>query len=241
MGTSTDYTAPASWGSLKREVTTAASDGGASPQTARRIIQRFIAANGGSARMSRGRGSGGTIGGSAARAVAQRLGGFVGAVGEVGLAEALRREGLTDLVGRPVREILAALLNRLGGPASTIDDVDARTALARLQEELLKDAQTPDDIDQILKEYALDLDVILRDYFGLYLFEQFCRVFFERLVQKKGERRALAFLDDIKEFIKATLANRMGARGIANVSWAGPEGTKLCEEIMQATLEVFLT
>ena len=210
MGTSTDYSAPGSWGPLKREVTIAATKGGASPATAGRIIGHFIQENGGVARMSGG-GSGGTMGGSAGRAVAQRLGGFVTAVGEVGLSGALRREGLAHLVGRPVQEILAALLNHLGGPASTIDDVDARTALARLEEELLKDAQTPDDIERILQDEAINLDAILRDYFGLYLFEQFCRVFFERLVQKKGESNALAFLDDIKEFIKGSLSIEWGA------------------------------
>jgi hypothetical protein len=241
MGTSTSYSAPGSWGPLKREVTTAADQGAASPATAGRIIGHFIQGNGGAARMSGGPGAGGTIGGSAGRAVAQRLGGFVSAVGDVGLAEALRREGLADLVGRPVQEIFAALLDRIGGPASTIDDVDARTALARIQEELLSEADTPEDVERILQGQATNLDVMLRDYFGLYLFEQFCRVFFERLVQKKGESKALAFLDDIKEFIKATLINRVGRRVIAKISWAGQEGAKLCSEIMQATLAVFLT
>lgn len=241
MGTSTDYSAPTSWGPLKAAVTKAADKGATRPATAGRIIRGFIKANGGAAQISSGRGSGGTVGGGAGRAVAQRLAGFVSAVGEVGLAEALRGEGLADLVGRPVQEILAAILARLGGPASTIDDVDARAALSGLQEELLEDAQTPDDIDRILQESAANLDTILRDYFGLYLFEQFCRVFFERLVQKKGESKALSFLEDIKEFIKATLVNRVAGRGIANVSWDGPEGTKLCEDIMEATLEVFLT
>lgn len=241
MGTSTGYSAPGSWGPLKGEVTKAASEGAASSATAGRIVGHFIQQNGGAARMSGGGGSGGAIGGSAGRAVAQRLGGFVSTVGEVGLAEALRRQGLGDFVGRPVQEILAALLDRLGGPASTIDDVDARTALARLQEELLKDAQTPGDVERILQEQAASLDVMLRDYFGAYLFEQFCRVFFERLVQKKGEPKALAFLGDIKEFIKATLVNRVGRRAIAKIAWASQEGAQLCADVMQATLEVFLT
>lgn len=241
MGTSTSYSAPGSWGPLKSEVTRAANEGAASAATAGSILGHYIQKNGGAARMSEGGGSGGTVGGSAGRAVAQRLGGFISAVGEVGLEEALRREGLADLVGRPLQEILAALLNRLGGPASSIDDVDARTALARLQEETLKSAKTPDDVERILKEQALDLDVVLRDYFGLYLFEQFCRVFFERLVQKRGESKALAFLDDIKEFIKATLVNRVGRRTLSKIAWAGAEGAKLCSEIMHATLTVFVT
>lgn len=241
MGTSTNYSAPASWGPLKREVTTAARAGATSPAKARSIVGHFIQVNGGAARISGGGGSGGTIGGSAGRAVAQRLGGFISSVGEVGLTEALRREGLADLVGRPVQEILAALLDRLGGPASTIDDVDARTALARLQEELLQNVQTPDGIERILQEQALNIDVMLRDYFGLYLFEQFCRVFFERLVQRRGESKALAFLDDIKEFIKATLVNRVSGRAIRKISWAGQEGADLCADIMKTTLAVFLT
>jgi hypothetical protein len=241
MGTSTSYSAPGSWGPLKTEVTKAASEGAAGPAAAGRIVGHFIQQNGGAARMSSGGGSGGVIGGSAGRAVAQRLGGFISTVGEVGLAEALRREGLADLVGRPAQEILAALLDRLGGPASTIDDVDARTALARLQEELLKDARTPEDVERVLQEQAASLDTVLRDYFGAYLFEQFCRVFFERLVQKKGEPKALAFLGDIKEFIKATLVNRVGRRVIAKIAWAGQEGSRLCADVMQATLKVFLT
>ncbi len=118
--------------------------------------------------------------------------------------------------------------------------MDARTALARLEEELLNDAQTPDDIERTLQEEARNLDLLLRDYFGLYLFEQFCRVFFERLVQKRGESTAIAFLDDIKEFIKATLVNRVGPRAIEEISWAGQDGARLCSEIMQTTLAVFL-
>jgi hypothetical protein len=241
MGTSTSYSAPGSWGPLKSEVTRAANAGSANASSAARIIGRYIHQNGGVSRMSGGAGSGGTVGGSAGRAIAQRLGGFINTVGEVGLEEALRREGLAELVGRPAQEILAALLDRLGGPASTIDDVDARTALARLQEELLRDAKTAEDIERILKEQATSLDALLRDYFGLYLFEQFCRVFFEQLVQKRGEPKALSFLSDIKEFIKATLINRVGRRVISKISWAGQEGARLCSEIMQATLAVFVT
>jgi hypothetical protein len=241
MGTSKSYSAPGSWGPLKREVTVAARAGRTSSATAGGIVGSFIHHNGGVARMSRGGGSGGAIGGSSGRAVAQRLGGFIAAVGTVGLEEALRREGLADFVGRPPQEILAALLDKLGGPASSIDDVDARAALARLQEQLLAEAQSAEDVERILQDQSANLDALLRDYFGLYLYEQFCRVFFERLVQKTGESKALAFLADIKEFIRATLINRVGRRVLSAIAWAGQEGARLCSEIMQATLEVFVS
>src|SRR5262245_19601967 len=101
MGTSTSYSAPGSWGPLKSEVTRAANEGAASAATAGSIRGHYVQQYRGAARMSGDGGSGGTVGGSAGRAVAQRLGGFISAVGEVDLEEALRREGLADLVGHP--------------------------------------------------------------------------------------------------------------------------------------------
>lgn len=239
MGTSKGYSAPGSWGPLKSEVTLAAKTGAAPEQSAGHILAHFIQQNGGAGRIARGGGSGGTIGGAAGRLVGQRLGGFVSAVRDLGLAEALRGEGLSDLIGRPVHEILAALLDRLGGPASTIDDVDARTALAVLEEEYLSEAVDADDVERILQGQAANLDGLLGRYFGLYLYEQFCRVFFERLVQRVGEPRALSFLNDIQAFIEASVANRLGLRPATSVDWSGLEGKRLSADIMQATYEVF--
>src|SRR5258708_20200867 len=85
MVTSASYSAPGSWGRLKREVTVAAKEGGATAVTSGRIIGHFIQENGGVARMSGGARSGGTIGGAAGRRVAQRLGGFFSPVAGVGL------------------------------------------------------------------------------------------------------------------------------------------------------------
>ena len=239
MGTSKDYDAPASWGPLKSAVTRAAKRGIASGPTARRLVADFVRRNGGSRAMARGRGSGGMIGGAAGRAVAQRLGGFISSVHQVGFIEALRREGLSDFVGRPVQEILFALLDRIGGPSSTLDDVDARAALARLQEEYLADAVDAEDVERILQAEISSLDDFLASYFAFYLYEQFSRVFFERLVQRVGHTKALSFLTDIEDFIRASLANRLDSRSADTIDWAGKEGVRICSEIMQTTLEVF--
>ena len=239
MGTSTDYGAPGSWGPLKSAVTKAARAGDPSASTARDLVADFVQRNGGARAMARGRGAGGTIGGAAGRAVAQRLASFISSVREVGLTETLRREGLADFAGRPVQEILFALLDRIGGPSSTLDDVDARAALARLQEEYLAEAVDADDVERILQAEVSNLDDFLARYFGFYLCEQFSRVFFERLVQRVGQPNALSFLTDIDDFILASVANRLGSRPADIIDWAGTEGMQICSAIMQATLEVF--
>lgn len=177
--------------------------------------------------------------GKAARSAAGRLGAFISDVARVGLDEALRNAGWSDLIGRPVHEILAALLDRLGGDASTIDDVDSRVALAELQEKYFAAAETPEELEALLSAQVDRIDLVLQDFFGLYLYEVFCRVFFERLVQRVGEMRAYALLNQIRDFIGAALANRALDRDLTKIDWAGQEGQAITAEIMEATLSVF--
>ncbi len=243
MGTSTGYSAPPSWGNLKGEVTRAAGGGPLTSVTADQLLHSFIKHNGGGRVMTRGgdgrRGGGAVARGRAAREVAGRFGGFISDVGRVGLEGALRNAGWADLIGRPVQEILAALLDRLGGEASTIDDVDARMALARLQEEYFGDVGNATELEQRLSEQTAHLETILQDFFGFYLFEVFCRVFFERLVQRVGETRAHSFLGEIDDFIKSALANRTAGRDISRINWAGQQGQEMTADIMETTLNVF--
>jgi hypothetical protein len=204
-------------------------------------MQSFIRNNGGaSALAGRGRqGEGAIASGQAARSVAQRLGNFVSDVGRIGFVNALRKAGWRDLVGRPVSEILNALLDRLGGDASTIEDVDARMALSDLQAEYFADAASIEELEQRLIAQVDKLEKVLQDFFGHYLYELFCRVFFERLVQLIGDIKAKSFLKEISDFIKSTLENRISDRNISQIDWTANEGATITTEIMETTLKVF--
>jgi len=243
MGTSKSYSAPPSWSDLKANVTRTARGGSITPAKARQLINSFIAHNGGAHVMSGGGGGGqggGTVaGGRAAREVASRIGGFISDVSRVGLEGALRNAGWSDLVGHPVQEILHALLDRLGGDASTIDDVDARMALSNLNAKYFSDAETAEELEQRLTSQVDNLETVLQDFFGFYLYEVFCRVFFERLMQRVGDTRAHSFLKEISDFINSTLANRVASRDISRIDWAGPEGETITADIMETTLKVF--
>lgn len=243
MGTSTGYSAPPSWGDLKGDVTRAAKEGLLSSEKAGNLLKSFIQHNGGAGSIARGEGGKGrkgtVISGRSARNVAGRIGGFISDIGRVGLEGALREAGWDDLVGRPVKEILGALLDRLGGNANTINDVDARMALSQLQEKYFGNVETITELEQRLSNQVNQLDLLLQDFFGLYLFEVFNRVFFEQLVQKIGDTQAYEFLNEIGNFINATLENRMIGRNISQIDWAGPEGQAITSDIMETTLNVF--
>ncbi len=239
MGTSTSYSAPSSWSGLKGEVTRAATGGALTPDKAGQLLRNLIVSNGGARTMARGASGGTVVSGRAARAIAGRLGGFISDVSRLGLEGALRNAGWTDLVGQPVQVVLSSILDRLGGRSTTIDDVDARMALSRIQDEYFAAASSTEELEKLLSDKVEQIDLLLLDFFGYYLHEIFCRVFFERLVQRVGESQAYSFLKDIGDFIKSAIANRASGHELSRIDWTGREGKAIVSDIMEATLSVF--
>lgn len=238
MGTSTNYTTPPQWGPLKSGITAVA---GRVPTQTRiaDLIREHIATNGGSSKIAT---EGGVLGaGGASQHIAARLGGFVSQVARVGLAETLQERGMSELVGRPVNELLMGIISLCGGTNGSLDASDARSALSRLMDRMLAHAKDAAEVEAILNTVArgASLATLLVEFFAFYLYEQFCRVFFEHLVARHGHQRAESFLSDILDFICATLRNYTLGQDVAEVDWFGPEGERLSSSILQLTLEVF--
>ena len=240
MGTSTNYKAPTSpqWAGIKGAVTRGARNGRPDRESAQNIVRNYIDANGGAGNFAS---TGGSIGiQRAGQAVARNLGGFVRSVSSIGLRNTLEQMGL-DFEGRPVSEIITRLLDYLGGAASTIDEVDARNALSDLRDELFRDVQSLEDMERILNERSDGemLDGLLTNFFGLYLYHQFYRVFYDRLINRVGQAQAESFLEGIRDYIQSTLRNRTVTRNIGTIDWNGEEGQQLAQSIFLETLTVF--
>jgi hypothetical protein len=106
---------------------------------------------------------------------------------------------------------------------------------------MLDDAPDAGAVDAILKEVGEGdgLVALLERFFGYCLYEQFCRVFFERLAKKHGDDRARSFLGDIFHFIRSTLSNRLVDLDVMGVDWFGDNGRRISDEIMEQTLRVY--
>ena len=237
MGTSADYSAPPNWSVMKNSVTRS---GGhrPTPTKARELIREHIATNGGSRYMSKGRGQLGS--GGTARKAAQRLGGFLSSVAQDGLDVTLQKNGLGELIGKSVETVLA-IVDWCSGTDSDHDSVDARNALSETLDKLCKNANSPGELNTILEAQAdaKALAKLMMLFFGQYLYEQFCRVFFSQLVKKHGEQRATSFSDAIKDFIMSSLENMTVGIDVASIDWFGNEGKRIAGTIMQNTLAVF--
>ena len=241
MGTSTGYSAPTSpqWKAVKGDVTRTAPDGRPATDVARRLVRGYVDAAGGPRAIASGGGSMGR--GRAAQRVAASFAAFANAVGETGLPSALERFGLGELIGRPVAEVLDALVDRLGGPANSLDDVDARNALSRLREELFENVATPEELEAALIGVISGdmLGDLLSRFFALCLFEQFTRVFYERLVSRIGDAAAGSFLDGIRDYIRSAVDQLHITRDLRTVDWSSAAGRELAEGILEDTLFVF--
>jgi len=236
MGTSSSYDAPPSWGSLKSLVTRTAGTG---PASAARLVGDYVGKVGGAAAIAR-RGSGGR-GGSAGRQAARGLAGFTSRVAAVGLPEALREAGLDHLIGQPVGKLVQGLIDRFCGPGSTFDQVDARNAMSRLTETLLDQAETPEQVGEILTGIVEQdrLGSVLVEYFGYLLYEEFMRSFYEQVLQRHGEERVDSMTEDILDFILKAVENQAVDVDLTTVNWFGAEGRRVAQQVMEQTLRVF--
>jgi hypothetical protein len=238
MGTSADYAAPPSWGGLKGDVTRAGHSRLTPAKTAQ-LVRDHIGQNGGSSGIASGRGQLGS--GGTAKQIAGTFGNFVRQVADVGLAEALRQQGLRDLVGRSAQETLLAIMSLCGGTEGSIDSVDARNAFSRTMDEMCGTAVTADDVETALGTLTDGTRMVelLMSFFANYLYEQFSRVFFGQLIRKHGEQGAESLLSDIFDYIKSRLRNHTVGRDAADIDWFGRDGQRLTTQIMRDTMVVF--
>ena len=240
MGTSANYNAPTSpqWKKLKGKVTRLTGQGSLSSPGIKEILRNFVNVNYGSSR-----GASSTEGAArrqAAQKVARKLGGFFSSVAGVGFRKAFE-DAVESLEGKTLSEIAHLLLNHFGGPSNTLDEVDARTALCDLMDEILNDADSPDDIEEAMETRAHGevLDNLIRRFFGYYIYEQFCRDFYGRLVANIGNKQAEESVDEIRDYICEALKDEIGDRDMSQINWSGDQGERIIDEILDETLEVF--
>lgn len=254
MGTSKGYGLPTGgdWTPLKTEATKFVKEEGKGSVSPEDFLRHYVHAYGGSKALAQGRGGssdgkttksrGGSGGaGRAARTSGRSLGGFLTTVSTRGLDEALREVGLEGAIGKPADEVAASLLDVLASPGSTLDEHAARLALAKVNDELLKDAKSYNDVANLLSK-ALDkfgLVRILASFFARYLFECFCRDFYETWVKVVGKQKASRSLRSIKDCIQSCLKARLAGRDVTTIDLHGREGLRITQQVMQDTLDIF--
>ena len=242
MGTSTNYNAPTSpqWKKLKRKVTRLTGQGSLSSTGIKEILQDFVNVNYSTSPDASSSGGGVQARRRAARNVAQNIGGFFASVAEVGFPKAFEAV-FESLDGKSLSEIVYSLLDHLGGPSSTLDDTDIQTALCDLIAEILNGADSLEEFEETIqtKSHGEFLENLIISFFGYYVYQQFCRVFYAQLIANIGERQADESINGIREYICLKVKDVVSDRDVKQIDWNNSQGQQIVEEILQRTLEVF--
>lgn len=241
MGTSTNYNASTSpqWKKLKGKVTRLTGQGPPSSTSIKEILRDFVNVNYGSLQETSS--SRTTARRQVAQNVARKIGGFFSEVADVGFRRAFEDADLGSLEGKTLSEIAHLLLDYFGGPSNTLDEVDARMALCDLMDEILNDADSPEDVEEVMETRAHGeaLDNLIRRFFGYYIYEQFCKDFYGKLVANIGNEQAEESVDEIRDYICDALKDATGNQNVSQINWDSNRGQQVIEEILQETLEVF--
>ncbi|HEX9961467.1 MAG TPA: hypothetical protein VGB00_11075, partial [Pyrinomonadaceae bacterium] len=198
--------------------------------------------SGGGAAGSKGGGKGGGGGGfgRAAALTGQRLGGFLSRVADVGLTEALREFGLSDLIGKSAEDVINGITDAFTDPASSLDEEAARVALYELNKELLQECDTFEEIEESFMEVVDEPGIVktIVDFFSRYIYRIFCRDFYEGWQKKAGADQAAQKLEDVKGYIFSSTRNRFTGE-TTNRNWAGNDGLRASEQILRDTIDIF--
>jgi hypothetical protein len=243
MGTSRSYKATIKkqpqWGNLSGAVTSNCGVGSIPNSNLANILSRYVGVIGGSSKAGRGTSP---IAGKAGIRAAKNIAGFLGGFsGDGSLNKALEDIGLKDLVGKPLNDIINALIEYCSGPANTIDDVAAKTAIQNLLEELVEGAENSEDLEKQLKESLNkeSLEDILIKYFSYYMFEHLSIMFYEKLIIEKGKTDCDELFKQIKDYINAKLKSLNKTNPLDRIDWKSDRADQLVKNIQEDVLKVF--
>lgn len=206
---------------------------------------RAGAVTGGTSSAGRTVGGRGGGGGATARTRAAtsgaRLGHFLSSAASTGLTYAVTQLGLGDLKGRPLDEVLDAVLDRLCEAGGLLDDSALTEAMARTLDELSEDAETVEEFNKLLSVRADNLEEYLQIYFANVLainFEQKEAAFVREKISREGCDR---FFQEARELIRTLVNEELSQeRDLGSIDWNSPEAISIADEINQEVLDILI-
>ncbi len=245
MGTSksfsdTRHAMMPNWSDLSIAVTTSCDSGSIPIENKKKILRNYVAVIGGANKAGRGQSK---VAGKSGVRTAKNIGRFLGAFTSSGnnLRDTLENTGLTDLQNKTVSDVINHLIEYCSGTASTIDEVAAKEATRKLLEELASNAESIDEMEEILANKFVDSsseDVIIQ-YFGYYIYEHLDKWFYEKLIRDKNQADCNNLFREIKDFIFESLKDVQRVNSLQNLDWGSDDADRLIKNIQNDILTVF--
>ena len=225
MGTSSDHTGDSggAWTAYKRAATSYAKHGGIG--RAGRVLKRHVAAMGGA--------TGASHSAEAGRIAGGRAGSLLVGLATVGLERpTLERLGLQRLIGSDRYEVIAALLDFIGGEGGDRDAAAARDAACDLIESVFGDVPEFEQLAAIAVD-SEEIERLLLGFLANYVVNR-AEVVAERLNRYGNVQQAIDREQELFDYVSAMLDLQLSGTDPLSVDWAGSQGDQILRETFDA-------
>jgi hypothetical protein len=241
MGTSKGYEPPkgANWHSLKIQLGKLIN----SPDKKDIVVSKFITAIGGatgfSSSNSGGSSSSSSFKSSSARNTIQSFGSFLSDINTNGLKDAIKSRSI-DLNDVTVETIKDAMVDYFVKPTVDADSACASKAISTVIDKLFDNLPNGCDLEDYLSSIVtsdLATDLIC-SFYENYIYELFCRTFFEYRTENISQDESIDILDIVKLTIEAKVSNCQYSVDLRDVDFNSDEGSTLVQGILKDILEI---
>lgn len=228
------------WGNLSSSLTSNCDSSTLPAHKLQSIMGNFVSTLGSASVGGRG---GSRVGGRSSIRTAKKIGGLFSKFISSGnnFRETLESIGLSDIDNKTVGDIINHLIEYCSGSATTIDDNAAKEATRLLLEELIGQAETIDEVENLLQSTFNDssLEDIIIKYFAYYINELLSRWFYEKLIRTKKESNVNNLFDEIKNYVFEQVKDANKNYPLQNLDWSSNQAENLIKDIQQNVLTIF--
>lgn len=186
---------------------------------------------------SRGGAAGATRASRVGRSTTARLGGFLSGVASQGVRTTLETWGLSNVVGRPIEEVLTTIVNAIAPSGATLEEAVARQAFNSTLAELYRRYDLADGGIENLD--AMDGDGV-RETLLLSISDQIFQTFLLEVQYgiEQGtinEHEAVDLEWEAKSFIRETVKLEMAEldMDVLHINWSSDEGERIIEGLYE--------
>jgi len=162
-------------------------------------------------------------------------------VPKVGLKQALINAGVRNVNSLPPGEIALAVADVLSTDTSSIIATELREAVTTVVERCCADPKSFEEAEKSLTGASSKLEAVVQSLFECYIMERFKTFFSEHEAVKHGYEAADGILKEAREFISAEMdLQRADKNDLTKVDWAGLEGAKIVDAILEKTIAIYI-
>lgn len=189
--------------------------------------RNYVRAQGGSSRAA--------ASSTAGRAAASRVVGFLSGVANRGLRETFRALGLEGILGQPLENVLAAIVNLLAPDGANLDEVAVRrTVDAAIMTVFERYGVEEGGIEQLNKLDAAGVAEAFEVSVSEYVFQKWMLALEKRIEENALSAREACRLErEAKAYIREATKLDLQGRDVLQTDWALPENQRIIDRIFE--------